>query len=136
LLTIAGQFEAMEISRSRPWLQHFTGFRILGLLLVVGLGAGQWQTHAVEQERDLLQRKLQREMHAHLQTRLLARDAEVQLATYILDNNVRREFVDERLDAQAQKADELKREAEAVRLQKLAEADCITPRSIILAAGL
>ena len=31
---------------------------------------------------------------------------------------------------------ELKRQAESVRLQKLQEADCVTPRSIILAAGL
>jgi hypothetical protein len=121
---------------SAAFLKHLTSFRVLGLLVLLGLAAAQWQTHALAQERDTLERKLEREIHAHKQTRLLARDAEVQLATVILDTNVRREFVDRRMGTQEQRAEDLKREAEAVRLQKLAEADCVTPRSIILASGL
>jgi hypothetical protein len=126
----------MESRKSKAWLKHLTSFRALALLLLLGLGAVHWQTYALAQERDTLQRKLQREMHAHRQTRLLARDAEVQLATFILDNDVRREFVDQRMGTQERREAALKREAEDVRLQKLVEADCVTPRSVILAGGL
>ena len=57
-------------------------------------------------------------------------------ANYALDTRVRRDIVDERMSEQQQRAAELERLAQQVERDKLVKADCVTPRSILAAAGL
>lgn len=102
----------------------------LALMLV------SWRAYALDAERDLLSERLRTSQEARFAAERSARSMEMRFANYVLENRVRGEIVDERMVKQEQRSAELEREAEAVRLQKLMESDCITPRSVIGARGL
>lgn len=106
------------------------------LALVVSLGLVLWQAKAVAQERDALARDLRTERAAHLKAALAAKDVEMNTANYALDTRVRRDIVDERMLAQERRAAELEQLALQVEREKLIEAGCVTPRSLLVAAGL
>jgi hypothetical protein len=111
-------------------LQSFNRIRLLSCLLMVGLGLTGWRIHALDRERDTLALLLMQEVSAHGQTRLSARQTKLQLAT------VQRELVQARAAGQEQRTAGLAREAELLRLQKVSDTECATPRSILRAAGL
>ena len=104
------------------------------LALLAALGAALWQTNAVAQERDALAQELRLEREARMQATLAATDAEMSAATRALDTRVRSDIVDERMQEQQRRADELEQRAQDVEREKLVKANCVTPRS--LAAGL
>jgi hypothetical protein len=106
------------------------------IVLLGGVGLLASQVSAVEQERDTLAVRLHAEQAARTKAEQAIKDAEFRLANANLETRVRRDIVDERMAVQQTRAVQLDQEAEAVRLAKLAEADCVTPRSVITAAGL
>jgi hypothetical protein len=107
------------------------GVVCLGLLLCLGFAIRQ--ANAVERERDALVGQLQAERTARIKATLAAKDVEMSAATYALDTHVRRDIVDERMAAQERRSAELAEMAQQVERQKLVEADCVTPRSIVRA---
>ena len=62
--------------------------------------------------------------------------AEFRAANRELDTTVKGDILDERLVEQAARAEQLEKEAEALRQQLLRETNCVTPRSIRNAEGL
>ena len=106
------------------------------LVLFMCLGVSVWRTHGIEQQRDVLAQELRTERTARIQASLAVKDVEMDAANYALDTRVRRDIVDERMSEQQQRAAELERLAQQVERDKLVEADCVTPRSILAAAGL
>ena len=106
------------------------------LILILALAAAVWQISAIQQERDGLSQDLLSERQAHARTRVSVEDLEMKFATYVLENKVRREFVDERMEKQEERSAELKEQEQAVRQQKLAEANCITPKTVLNLAGI
>ena len=106
------------------------------LVLVVGLGIAVWWASSIERDRQELFQQLANERAGRIKAESSVRAAEFRLANYALETRVRRDVVDERMSAQERRAAELDEEVAKVRLAKLAEADCITPRSVIAAAGL
>jgi hypothetical protein len=106
------------------------------LLLLAALGLALWQSSAVAQERDALAHELRLERTARIKATLTARDAEMGAASYALDTRVRGDIVDERMVEQERRSAELEQLAQKVEQQKLVEANCVTPRSLIAAAGL
>jgi hypothetical protein len=109
---------------------------VVCLVLLVALALAVWKTNAVAQERDALVEQLRGERAARIEATLAARDAEMSAASYALDTRVRGDIVDERMLEQERRSAELARLAKEVERQKLVEADCVTPRSLIVAAGL
>ena len=109
---------------------------VVCLALLVGLVLVAWQANAVAQERDALAQDLRSERAARIEATLAAKDVEMSAATYALDTSVRRDIVDERMLEQERRAIELERRAQQVERQRLIDADCLTPRSILSAAGL
>jgi hypothetical protein len=107
----------------------------LCVVLVLALGATVWHANAMAQERDMLIEELRSERAARVEATLAAKDVEMDVASYALDTRVRRDLVEERMLEQEQRSTELDQLAQRVEQEKLAKADCITPRSII-AAGL
>lgn len=111
----------------------------LGFLCVVlflSLGIAVWHANALQQERDALVQELRSERAARIDATLAASGAERNVAALALDTQVRRDIVDERMLEQDRRSTELAELAETVERQKLVEADCVTPRSIMAAAGL
>ena len=106
------------------------------MALLVCLGAALWWVNAVAHERDALVEDLRAERAARIKATLAATDAEMSAATRALDTRVRSDIVSERMLEQERRSAELERLAANVERQKLVEADCVTPRSIIRAAGL
>ena len=106
------------------------------LALLVCLGVAVWRGNALAQERDVLVQELQTARAERIQASLAARDVEMNAAQHALDTRVRRDIVDERMLEQERRSAELERLAENIARQKLIEADCVTPRSIRVAAGL
>ena len=70
-----------------------------------------------------------------MEATLAAKGVEMDVATYALDTRVRRDLVEKRMLEQEQRSTELAQLAERVEQERLARADCVTPRSI-LTAGL
>jgi hypothetical protein len=106
------------------------------LILLVSLGAALWRTTAVERERDVLALQLSSERAAHARTVLAAKDLEMNAANQVLETRVRRDIVDERMLQQERRSSELEQRAQQVERNKLARADCVTPRSILRAPNL
>lgn len=107
----------------------------LCLILVVSLGITAWHANAMEQERDMLVEELRSERAARIKATLAVKGVEMDVATYALDTQVRRDLVEERMLQQERRSAELAELAQKVEQEKLVKADCVTPRSII-AAGL
>lgn len=106
------------------------------LLLLAGVATLAWQLDAKAAEIDALEGKLAREVRAHAVTRLSLNTAEFRAANRELDTTVKGDILDQRLVAQAARAEQLEKEAEALRQQLLRETNCVTPRSIRNAEGL
>lgn len=106
------------------------------LALLVCLVLALWQASAVAQERDALARELRTERAERFKATLAASDAEMSAASAALDTHVRSDIVTERMLEQQRRSVELDEQAQEVERQKLVKADCVTPRSIRLAAGL
>ena len=104
-------------------------------VLVLALGVTVWHANAVAQERDMLVEELRSERAARVEATLAAKGVEMDVATYALDTRVRRDLVEKRMLEQEQRSTELAQLAERVEQERLARADCVTPRSI-LTAGL
>ena len=90
----------------------------------------------MEHERDRLVAELRSERTARVEAVLAASGVEMNVANYALDTKVRRDIVDERMLQQEQRSTELARLAAKVERDKLVEADCLTPPSILASAGL
>jgi cell division protein FtsB len=106
------------------------------LALAVCLGVAVWRGNALAQERDQLVEQLRTERAERIQASLAARDVEMNAAHYALDTRVRRDIVEERMQEQERRGAELEQRAQEIARQKLAEANCVTPRSIRVAADL
>ena len=89
----------------------------------------------MEQERNVLVEELRKERQARLGAVLGAKDVEMDAANFDLDTRVRRDIVDREMLAQEQRSAELAQLAARVERDKLVEANCVTPRSI-MAGGL
>jgi len=124
----------LEAARRVRFMASTLGIACLALL--VSLGLVLWQAKAVARERDALARELRTERSAHVRATLTAKDVEMNTANYALDTRVRRDIVDQRMLAQERRAAELEQLALQVERQKLNEADCVTPRSLLVASGL
>jgi hypothetical protein len=104
-------------------------------VLFLSLGVVAWHANAMEQERDRLIEELRYERAARVEATLAAKGVEMNVATFALDTQVRRDLVEERMQQQERRSSELEQLAQAVERDKLVKADCVTPQSII-AAGL
>ncbi len=120
--------------------RHFRGIVVtlsfVCLLLVVTLGIFAWRASAMEQEQQTLIDALRAERAARISATLAAKDVEMNVATEVLDTKVRKDIVDERMVEQQQRSAELEALAEKIAQQKLIEADCVTPKSVLAAKGL
>jgi hypothetical protein len=134
------RFAALTVQASEEAVRHARGLLstlgFLCLVLLVSLVAVGWRANAIEQERDKLVAELRSERAARVEATLAAKDVEMNVATYALDTRARRDIVDERMLEQEQRSSELAELAAKVERDKLIEADCVTPRSILTAAGL
>jgi hypothetical protein len=133
------RFAALTVQASEEAARHARGLvSTLGLLccvLFLSLVAAAWRVNAMEQERDALVADLRSEQAARVEATLAASGVEMKVATYELDTRVRRDIVDEQMLQQDRRSAELERLASQVERDKLVEANCVTPRSII-ASGL
>ena len=127
---------AGEIEAARHMRALASTLAIVCLALLVCLVFAAWRASEVEQERDALFRELSIERATRIKTTLAAKDVAMSAATYELDTRVRGDIVTERMIAQERRAAELDQLAADVERQKLVEADCVTPRSIMAASGL
>jgi hypothetical protein len=109
---------------------------VVCLVLLVGLGLALWRADAIAQERDSLVQVLRTEREARIKATLGAKDVEMNAASFALDTRVRRDIVDERMREQQRRSVELEQLAEEVERQKLIDANCVTPRSLLVAGGL
>jgi len=104
-------------------------------ILFLSLIAVAWQANAMEQQRNALAAELRNERAARVEAILGAKDVEMDAANFDLDNRVRRDIVDREMLAQEQRSAQLAQLAAQVERDKLVEANCVTPRSI-MAGGL
>ena len=132
----------MESAKERPGdlrkgaPRRFGPSEGLILLLLAVITALVWRLDARAAELAELEGKLANEVRAHAVTRLSLNTAEFRAANRELDTTVKGDILDERLVAQAARAEELEKEAQALRQQLLRETNCVTPRSIRNAEGL
>jgi hypothetical protein len=133
------RFAALTVQASEEAVRHARGMlSTLGfvcLVLFLSLVVVGWRATAMDHERDRLVEALRIERNARVEATLAARGVEMNVATYALDTRVRRDLVDERMMQQERRSAELDQLAQQVERDKLVEADCVTPASI-LAAGL
>ena len=106
------------------------------LILLGSLGYAVWRGNAIERERDGLARELTSERAAKVKASLAAKDFEMDVANFALETRVRRDIVDDRMLQQERRSLELEQLALKVEREKLAKADCATPRSILIASNL
>jgi len=123
-----------EAARRVRYIASTLGVVCLALLVCLGLVA--WRADAIAQERDALAQDLRTERTARIKATLGAKDVEMTAANYALDTRVRSDIVSERMLEQERRSAELELLAEQVERQKLIEADCVTPQSIMVASGL
>lgn len=127
----------MNTPKERADWRRWLGVReVLILVLLAGVATLAWQLDAKAQEIASLEGRLNREMQAHAITRLSINTAEFRAASRELDTTVRRDILDERIAEQVARAEQLEKEAAALRQQLLRETNCVTPRSIRNAEGL
>ena len=134
------RFAALTVQASEAAARRARGMLstlgCLGAVLVLSLGAVAWRANAMELERNELVAELRSERAARAEAMLAGKGVEMDVATYALDTRVRRDIVDEKMLAQDRRSAELAALAEQVERDKLVEADCLTPASIMAAAGL
>ena len=126
----------MDSAKERPAPRRFGLREAVILLLLAVVAALAWRLDAQAAEVAALEGKLAREVQAHAVTRLSLNTAEFRAANRELDTTVKGDILDERLVAQAGRAEQLEKEAAALREQLVRETNCITPPSIRNAEGL
>jgi hypothetical protein len=109
---------------------------ILIAVLLLALGAMAWKVDAQARDIASLTQELSAERHEHAVTRLSLNTAEFRAANRELDTTVKGDILDDRIARQVARAEELEKEAAALRQQLLRETNCVTPRSIRNAEGL
>lgn len=112
------------------------GLGVVCLVLLASLGFAVSRGNAMERERDAVVQELNGERAAQLKVGLAAKDVEMAAANYALETTVRRDIVDERMLQQERRSAELEQLAAQVEQDKLARADCATPRSVLAASNL
>lgn len=118
-------------------LRRFIGVReALIVVLAAALVVILWRADAIAQERDALDRELLAERQARAATELSLNALKYRIASGELNDDVQENILDEKIAEAQQRAAELEQEAEALRREKVREADCVTPRSIREASGL
>ena len=134
------RFAALTVQASEAAARRARGMlSTLGFLCVVlfiSLAAVVWRANAMELERNELVAELRSERAARAEAMLAVKGVEMGVASYALDTRVRRDLVDEKMLAQERRSAELAALAEQVERDKLVEANCLTPASIMAAAGL
>lgn len=100
------------------------------LVLAAGLVAALWRAEAVAQERDDLSTQLVAERQARAATELSLNALKYQVASGKLNSQVHNTIVDQRIVEAQKQAAELQRQAEALRKEKVREANCVTPKSV------
>lgn len=134
------RFAALTVQASEEAARHARGMvstlGLLCLILFLSLVAVVWRANAMDHERDRLVEELRSERAARVEATLAAQGVEMNVATYALDTQVRRDIVDERMQQQERRSTELAQLAAQVERDKLVEADCVTPPSILAAVGL
>lgn len=106
------------------------------LVLLASLAFAVSRGNAMERERDALVGQLADVRSAQVKTGMAARDVEMAAANYALETTVRRDIVDERMLQQERRSAELAELAQKVERDKVARADCATPRSVLAASNL
>ena len=106
------------------------------LVLLASLAFAVSRGNAMERERDALVRELNGERTANVRAGLAAKGVEMAAANYALETAVRGDIVDERMQEQERRSAELAQLAEKVERDKLARAECATPRSVLAASNL
>jgi hypothetical protein len=109
---------------------------LMCLILLGSLGYTVWRGSALERERDGLARELSDQRANQVRATLAARDLEMDVANYALETRVRRDIVDQQMLQQQRRELELEQRALEVERAQLARADCLTPRSILVASNL
>lgn len=118
-------------------LRRFIGIReVLIVALAAALVVVFWRADAIAQERDALDQELLAERQARAATELSLNALKYRLASGELNDQVQENILDEKIAEAQRRAAELEREAEALRREKVREANCVTPRSIREASGL
>ena len=134
------RFAALTVQASEAAARRARGMLstlgFLCLVLFLSLVVVVWRASAMELERSELVAELRSERAARVQAELAAKGVEMNVATQVLDTQVRRDIVDQRMVEQEQRSSELAALAEQVERDKLVEANCLTPASIMAAAGL
>lgn len=127
----------MNTTKDRPaWRRWFGPREVLILVLLAAIVALGWRLDATAREVASLEGRLSMEKQAHAVTRLSLNTIEFRAANRELDTMVKGDILDERIAAQSARAEQLEKEAEALRRQLLRETNCVTPRSIRNAEGL
>jgi hypothetical protein len=106
------------------------------LALVVAVAVLVWRTSAIAKERDDLGVQVLAERQARAATELSLNALKYQVASGKLNNQVHETIIDQKIEDAQKRAEELERQAEKLRQEKVREANCITPKSIRNAKGL
>ena len=106
------------------------------LALIVAAGVLAWRTGAIAKERDDLGVQLLAERQARAATELSLNALKYQVASSKLNSSVHENIIDSKIADAQKRADELERQAESLRQEKVKEANCVTPKSIRNASGL
>ena len=137
-LSVIDQFCALTHQVTETKARHMRGIvstlAFVCLVLLLCMGAIAWRANALEQEREALVHELRAERTHRIQATLAVKDVEMDVATTVLDTQVRRDIADERLALQEQRSIELEQLAEKIAQEKLVAAGCVTPKSILNAA--
>ena len=106
------------------------------LVLAAGLVAALLQVQAMANERDDLSTQLIAERQARAATELSLNALKYQQASGKLNSDVRNTIVDQRIVQAQKEAADLQRQTEALRNEKVREANCVTPKAIREGSGL
>ena len=127
----------MNTMQDGPAAARRLGLReVLILVLLAAVVVLIWQLDAKANEISSLESRLNQEVRDHAVTRLSLNAIEFRAANRELETTVKGDILDQRIAEQAARADQLEKEAEALRQQLLRETNCVTPRSIRNAEGL
>ena len=100
------------------------------LVLAAGLVIALFRTEAMANERDDLSTQLIAERQARAATELSLNALKYQVASGKLNSQVHNTIVDQRIVQAQKEAADVQRQAEALRQEKVREANCATPKSV------
>ena len=106
------------------------------LVLAAGLVAALLRAQARAAERDDLSTQLVAERQARAATELSLNALKYQEASGKLNSQVHNTIVDQRIVEAQKEAADLERRTEALRKEKVREANCVTPKAIREESGL